>query len=530
VIRDLRDGSGSAEVEADVCLVGGGAAAIAIASRLAGSKLRVALLEAGGLASENATQALYRGESVGPPRQPLDASRLRYLGGSTNHWAGLCGPLRERDFRPRPWLPHSGWPLGLEELAPWYREAWSLCGVDPGALAPDLASALGRPLPPIGAETLTPFLLHYTPALRFGEAFRPLLQGARNVEVVLHANATHLQASPDAGRVEHVAFRSLEGRAGVARARAYVLCCGGVENARLLLLSDDIEPAGLGNRRDVVGRFFMDHPFVRTGEVVQTGAAPLEALYSDFARADLRYRPAFALAEALERDHELTGCSAYLWRSDDHRSDATRAARRLADAAARAEWPPDLAHDVAAVARDLGGLYEDAFAADPPAPRPPRLEILCLLEQPPDPASRIVLSDHRDALGLRGARLEWRLGERERRTLEVMTDAIAAELGRLGLGRVRVDHWLAEHDGWGKEPVDYNHHMGATRMSDDPADGVVDASGRVHGVANLYVAGSSVFPTGGITNPTLTIVALALRLADHLRSAFGGSGTTATIR
>jgi choline dehydrogenase-like flavoprotein len=182
------------------------------------------------------------------------------------------------------------------------------------------------------------------------------------------------------------------------------------------------------------------------------------------------------------------------------------------------------------VARDLGGLYEDAFAAEAPLPRPPRLEILCLLEQTPDPGSRITLSEHRDALGLRGVRVDWRVGERERRTLETITETIAAEFGRLGLGRARVDHWLAEHGGWGTGPMDYNHHMGATRMSDDPATGVVDANGRVHGIANLYVAGSSVFPTCGVTNPTLTIVALGLRLADHLRSTLADSGSTATIR
>jgi choline dehydrogenase-like flavoprotein len=111
------------------------------------------------------------------------------------------------------------------------------------------------------------------------------------------------------------------------------------------------------------------------------------------------------------------------------------------------------------------------------------------------------------------------VGERERRTLERLTTTIAAEFARLELGRVRLAHSLLEHEGWGPHPMDYNHHMGTTRMSDDPGVGVVDASSRVHGIDNLYVAGSSVFPTAGVANPTLSIVALALRLADHLRSS-----------
>ena len=517
VIRDLAREPDGAVFEADVCLVGAGAAGIALARRLARSALRVVLLEAGGLEPDDATQALYRGENVGLPRHALDASRLRYFGGSTNHWTGLVAPLQPRDFRARPWIPRSGWPIGPEDLAPYYAEAAALCGLEPAVLGRDLAGTLGRTLPPISEEKLPPFLLHYAPCLRFGEAYGPELSGAVNVDVVLHANAVRVQVDAEARRVDHVAFRTLDGRAGRARARAYVLCCGGIENARLLLLSDDVEPRGLGNRHDVVGRFFMDHPFVRAGEVVQTGSIALDALYPDFERDGRRYRPAFALGESLERTHELTGCAAYLWRSDDQRAEATRAAARLLDASRGGRWPDDLAHEVATVARDLAGLYADLLG-EPPATPPPRLEILCLLEQTPDPESRVSLSGERDALGLRRVRVDWRVGERERRTLVVMVETLAAELGRLGLGRVRLSHWLAEHDGFEPAPMDYNHHMGTTRMSLDPASGVVDASCRVHGLANLYVAGSSVFPTSGVANPTLTLLALALRLADHLRA------------
>ncbi|HEX2484763.1 MAG TPA: GMC family oxidoreductase, partial [Myxococcota bacterium] len=310
---------------------------------------------------------------------------------------------------------------------------------------------------------------------------------------------------------------------------AYVLCCGGIESARLLLLSDDVAPRGLGNERDLVGRFFMDHPFLRTGELVQTGAEALDEIYPDFERGGRRFRPALRLGEALERRHELSGCALYLWRSDDHRSEATRAAARLHDAARRVAWPDDLAHDVAAVAADLAGLYDDVLG-DPVGPRAPRLEIMCLLEQAPDPESRVSLSSERDDWGQRRARVDWRLGERERRTLELATESLARELGRLGLGRVRLAHWLDAHEGFAPGPLDYNHHMGTTRMSDDPGRGVVDASCRVHGVENLYVAGSSVFPTSGVSGPTLTLLALALRLADHLVAVLARSGSTATMR
>jgi choline dehydrogenase-like flavoprotein len=144
-------------------------------------------------------------------------------------------------------------------------------------------------------------------------------------------------------------------------------------------------------------------------------------------------------------------------------------------------------------------------------------------EQAPNPDSRVLLSAERDALGSRRADLAWRLGEIDKHTARVFARTLDAELRRLGKGSVTPSDWLSEPGpGWpvdptiGNHPLANYHQLGGTRMGDDPRQSVVDADCRVHGYANLYVAGSSVFPTGGWANPTLTIVALALRLADHL--------------
>jgi choline dehydrogenase-like flavoprotein len=519
MIRDFEAGLGEGLITADCCLVGAGAAGITIASHLAGSGLRVVTLEAGGLESEEVSQALYRGENRGLPRRPFEATRLRFFGGSTNHWTGLCGPLEPRDLQARRWIPHSGWPIAYAELARYYPRAWEWVGLDAGRVNLDHETAIGRELPKIAPEKLQSGLLHYSPAIRFGSAFRETLEADRDHDVILHANATHIQVDAEARRVEHIDFRTLNGLTGRVRARAYVLCCGGLENARLLLLSRDVEKNGIGNRRDTVGRFLTDHIFVTTGEVVQTGEVDLDELYVDFERAGAHYRPAFELSEELEREHELARGAAYFWRSDDHRSEATRAARRVYEAFRRAEFPEDLGHDALAIARDLSGLLGDFTSDEPEQPPRPRLEVRALLDQTPNRESRITLSGERDALGLPRIAVNWRLRESDRRTLLLLTETVAAELGRLGLGRVRMAHWLDEHDGWPSHPMDYNHPMGATRMSRDPAEGVVDSDARVHGTENLYIAGSSIFPTGGVVNPTLTIVALSMRLADHLRDS-----------
>lgn len=519
MIRDLDDESDDSVVSTDVCIVGAGAAGITIAKGLAGSGLRVAVLESGGLGAERATQDLYLAQNAGLPRLPFDATRLRLFGGTTNHWTGICGLLEERDLRPRPWVPHSGWPISYDELVLYYPRALGVVGLDESRIALDHEEAIGRKLPEIAPERLPSVLLHQSPALRFGEHYRDELRSDADCEVVLHANATHIQLDSQARHVEKIAFRTLGGVSGHARARAYVLCCGGLENARLLLLSRDIERGGVGNRHDTVGRFLMDHPFVRTAEIIQTSDVRLDELYVDFERHEKRYRPALTLSEEEERRHQLTRAAAYLWRSDDHRSDSTRAARRVWDAFLSGRIPEDFAHDATAIASDLAGLFGDLRRDDSEATKRPRLELMGLLEQTPNRESRIELGAERDALGLPSMVVQWQLTDRDRRTLLRLAENVAAEFARLGLGRVRLEHWLAEHEGWPTQPMDYNHPMGTTRMSQDAVDGVVDSNARVHGIDNLYVAGSSIFPTAGVVNPTLTIVALSLRLADHLRTS-----------
>ena len=142
---------------------------------------------------------------------------------------------------------------------------------------------------------------------------------------------------------------------------------------------------------------------------------------------------------------------------------------------------------------------------------------LCAAEQAPNPDSRVSLVEERDALGLPRIALDWRLTELDKRSLQAGHQAVALELGRTGLGRLQIEDWLtADVTTWTPTLTGGHHHIGTTRMSEDPARGVVDGDCRVHGIANLYVAGSSVFPTSGSANPTLTVVALALRLAAHL--------------
>jgi len=537
MIDDLRTLPAGTTIAADLCLIGGGAAGITIARELAGSKVRVCLVEGGGFEYEEETQALYDGRSSGAP-VALQGGRLRLLGGSTHHWGGRCAQLEELDLRRRDWVPHSGWPLRRAELEPYYVRARTMAGfAAPWLTDAATLGALGVTLPGINEQWLRPFLWRYTPASPgsgawdFATAYRPALQLAGNVQVLLHANFKAFAATDDRSRVHALTVGALGGPSATILARDYVLCCGGIENARLLLLGAEQNGGGFGNAHDNVGRFFMQHTRGPTGVLQSDGRLTrLQGQFNILRGADgLQTEVGLALAPALQEAEGLLNASAALQYLGDPDS-GIAAAQDIWRALLDGHWAQDMGEKTAHIAADAGELARavrhrlaagHSLSAEGAEGVPSRSASIVLdLEQAPDPQSRITLDTERDAMGLRRVRADWRLGELERRTAARFTSLIGAEFARLGIARCRLEPWLQDQ----RAPLtdamkETYHHIGTTRMADDPRDGVVDRNGAVHGMRNLYVAGSSIFPTGGQANPTLTIVALALRLADRLRPA-----------
>ena len=243
MIEDLRDYPRGLATQADICLIGAGAAGITIARELAGTGLRVCLIEGGGLQYEYAeSQALYSGTNVGLPMS-LEGGRLRFFGGTTNHWAGRCAPLSEIDFRRRPWISHSGWPLDRAEIDPYYQRAREVAGFGSKWRSDaETLALLKAPLPSLNPEWLRPFIWNYAPAMkdaptwRWANAYGTHLAEADNIRTLLHANFAEFSLSRDRTRVVSLTVRALTGATAVIEAEKYVLCCGGIENARLLLL------------------------------------------------------------------------------------------------------------------------------------------------------------------------------------------------------------------------------------------------------------------------------------------------------
>jgi choline dehydrogenase-like flavoprotein len=507
--------------QADLCIIGGGAAGIAIAREFIDSGRSVILLESGGLEPDARVQDLHRGEN---PRGDftLHESRFRQLGGTTAVWGGWCAPFDALDFERRDWVPHSGWPITQQTLMPYYQRAQALCQLGEFRYeVADWPGLAGRTFA-LDAAKLSHRLWQLSPPTRFGEAYRGELTAAQNVTLLLHATATEIVTGDSAEAVTEVRIANLAGRRGRVRARRYVAACGGIETPRLMLLSRGVETAGLANGHDLVGRYFMEHPHPDAGGVLVSG---------DIRRFDAYVRRSFgddgivvAFGPSPDAQRRLRILNSSIAVGGSLRlgpSEAWDSMTKLARAVEHGHWPASAATHAGRVLGNLEGLLREGYRRRKQEPVR-GYSFIARTETAPDPANRVTLSDERDALGQPRARLQWRPGRAERTTIEKTMRLVAAEFGRLNVGRIRLNELLLADDArWSENLSWFGHHMGTTRMSETPRSGVVDANCRVHGLANLYIAGSSVFPTSGYANPTLTLLALSLRLADHLKSSEG---------
>jgi choline dehydrogenase-like flavoprotein len=517
-------------VTADICVVGAGPAGLTTACDLLRAGLEVLVLEAGPAHPSRGGDVVDGTDSVGLP-YPLDRSRAAGVGGSGLRWdidTPVGGPfvrlraLDALDLEPRPGL-RGGWPLARDDLDPWYARAWDTFGLRP--LPPEQVD--GAPAPLVAAD------FTFGRAATFTERLPRELQQAARGRLLAGTRVLEVLTGDDGREVTGLRCTGPSGPLTVT-ARRYVLAGGGVENARLLLASRSSGPQGLGNRHDQVGRFFMEHPHYASGVLVVPDGRLLTqperwAVVGVDGQARMRK---LRLSDDVLRQHDLPGAAFFV---------TPRAARKPVHVDAAGTLDVELTTAVHQLRMALltrrrdelsGRDVRRAIAGAPPLIRsawqqrralaghrhglPPDRPVVFTLsvmaEQLPDPASRVRLVSARDRWGVPRAELDWRVAELDRCAMARRHRLAAPALERAFGGTVLsfVDALAEPHMGEGY------HHMGTTRMSADPEEGVVDSDCRVHGMRNLWVAGSSVFATGGYANPTLTVVALAHRLADRL--------------
>jgi choline dehydrogenase-like flavoprotein len=512
----------------DIVVVGAGAAGITLALEMMGSGKSVCLIESGGMGFEPDCQQLYQCIDTGAYSAAVEG-RLRQLGGATNLWGGRCGMLDELDMAEKPWAPDSFWPLARSELDGWYDRARLICGFD--APWPTLDRVLERLPTTIRTQSsiVTPYVWWLTPqegenGLNFAKRYRDSLAADQHTTLLLHMNLTRLVTSESGNAIVAAEFCSLAGKKLEIRASQFVLACSGIENSRMLLIGDGVRP--IGNEKDVVGRYFMQHPRAPAGivapsqrrsEMVQLFNWHVFGASGDGAQRQCQV--GLTLTPEARKSQSLMNASfAFIYNYPV--TGGKQAIQDIGHDLGHGHWPPHLGSKVTNILLDLESL-DDLMKHALYHREYPFIEsasIVVDLEQLPDRDSRITLSDKKDRLGSPEAVINWKLNEQERKTARVGITAAASELARLGLGRTRLEPWIESDSQDLSTALSPTYHfLGGTRMASDSAKGVVDRTCKVHSVDNLYIAGSSVFPSGGHINPTLTIVALAARLADHLK-------------
>ena len=541
---DLSDGE---TLSTDLCIVGAGAAGISMALEFIDSGIEVLLLESGGVALEKDTQALYSG-AVADQRlhSPPDRYRQRCFGGSTTIWGGRCVPFDAIDFETRDYVAQSGWPFGHEELMPYYVRANRLC--EAGEFAYTDVEAFAAPRRTMikgfhSASFSSNTLERFSCPTDFGARYAHRLRAASKMRVLLHANVTELKINTAGNAIDTLKVCTLTGKSFKVRAKQVVVAAGGLEVARLLLANRDVHRNGIGNDHDVVGRYYMCHVAGTIGAL--TIASTADAVWHGYDISDegVYCRRRLALTPEAQRTLRIGNFIARLHHpriaDPAHRTGILSLlylarrfipyeyAKRLDEGKATDPrlWLQHLCNVIGDPFATLAFVWhlmrdrkfaERKFPSLIVAPKNNCYSLDFHAEQQPNPASRVTLGHEQDALGQPRLRIDWRYTRQDVETVQRALALFAREIERSRVGRFQynpqtVETEMTRYGAYG------GHHIGTARMGSDPHVSVTDANGRVHGVDNLFVAGAALFPTSSQANPTLTIVALALRMADHLK-------------
>jgi choline dehydrogenase-like flavoprotein len=512
VIRDLLSDTPPPGLLADICIAGAGAAGITLAVEFARKGKKVLLLEGGGAVREDSSQALYDSEVVGLPHRGIHTGRIRVKGGTTVRWGGQILELGALDFTSRPGVPDSGWPFPKTELTSFYERALELEGLAKVQRS-DAAVWRDLGLPFTQFADLEAYLSRWCPEPNFARLHNKALTTHPNIHLWLHASAVELMTVGETAT--GVRCRTLTGVEAIFRAHNYIFALGGIESSRFFL-----QPRSGGlpwNRSGLLGQHFQDHIDCNAAQVIPHDLGGFHDTFDPIISHGFKYLPKLRLLPHLQaRQGTLSiGSTMAFEDTGKARMQAKHTIRSLMRGRFREVTGGNLSH----TAKHVPMLFHQAwrFYVKRRAYAPPTVRIFLRIhcEQEPTSQSSITLSDQLDPLGLFRVRFDWKISERELETIRQYV--LIAQRTLSDIARIIPDpdlmsgsaNFLTRCD-------DSNHHMGGMRMSTSDSTGVVDPNLRLYGLTNTYICSSAVFPCSGFSNPTHTVLALALRLSDHL--------------
>ena len=515
MIHDLLSEKPTAGFVADICIVGAGAAGIALAVESARKGRKVLLLEGGGAVREDSSQGIYDSEIVGLPHRGIHTGRIRVKGGTTVRWGGQILELDALDFTPRPGIPESGWPFPKTELTPFYERALHLEGLAEVERS-DEAVWRDLNLPFTQFDGLEAYLSRWCPEPNFARLHNKTLRTHPNIHLWLHASAVELMT--DADTATGLRCRTLNGIETIFRARRYIFCLGGIESSRFFLQP---RPGGLPwNRSGLLGQHFQDHIDCNAAVIEPHDLASFHDTFDPIIAHRFKYLPKLRLLPHLQTELGVLNIGSTISFEDTGkvRFQAKHTIRNLM----RGRFGEVTRDNVFHTAKYLPMLFRQAwrYKIQRRAFAPSEVRILLRIhcEQEPTSRSSITLTDQRDPLGLFRIRFDWQISDRELETIRQYV--LVAQRALADLARITPDPDLMSFNpAFTARCDDSNHHMGGMRMSTSDTSGVVDTNLRLYGFSNTYICSSAVFPSSGFSNPTHTVLALALRLSDHLDQA-----------
>ncbi|MBD2359406.1 GMC family oxidoreductase [Tolypothrix sp. FACHB-123] len=532
MLIDARKLTADETINCDICIVGAGAAGITLAYELCDTGMEVVLLESGGMKFEDNTQDLNKGDVNLKVHGPLEEYRRRQFGGATTAWGGRCVPFDEIDFETRSYVPHSGWPITKRDLDPYYARAHVYCDI--GAYTYDVKEVFSdhnsqqSMIPGLKSEEIELNKLYrFSPPTNFGKKYIDKLKKSRNIKIFLYANCLKIITDDEGNNVSHLKVGTLLKNECYFYAKQYILALGGLEVTRLLLLSNDVHSQGIGNHSNLLGRFYMCH-FAHYAEVQFTSQDVL--IGYEKTSEGVYCQRAITVNEEIQRQQQLLNMRAFMERpnpSDPSHNNGTLSGTYLALSLFNKKIPD---HNLLAHLKNIVFDFNDVLIFSqkwiaqkkfgkrklPAVIFKNNGNIYNLridTEQVPNPDSRVTLSDNLDSFGLNRLKVDWQYTDLDVQNMSKTTKLIEQALINSGVGKIRVlpNSNLKALKG---------HHIGTTRMASTPNSGVVDENCKVYGLNNLYIASSSVFPTSSYANPTLTLLAITLRLADHIKSFY----------
>lgn len=479
IFKDYKafDGSG---FKPTVCIIGSGPAGMSLALKLEKQNIPSLIIEAGDLEYTAKSQDAYKGKVIGDEYPKLDTARLRYFGGTSNHWGGLCRPLDDIDFEVRDGFKNSGWPITKKDLSLYSKEAESILEID--AFPEDMQIT-----DDLHEITFRTSKNKHGNRLSFGEKYLEHVKRSKLISVLINSPVKSLV--PSNKKITHVNIASSKNKSQNIYAEYFCLCTGGIENSRMLLWSNELHNGKVVPHKSALGKYWMEHPHYDVGQSLFYRPSTL----TDERNTLVRF---FAPSAKFLRENAIGNFACRIYRPTNG-------------------FKEGLTADAICTAANLVNKFKD----NPVEPGRCIQDIKASWGQLPVSANRIELSNEKDALGIPRVNLYWKKQPIDKLTAQIAAKAFGAYLIGKDIGRLKLASWLADGQDYPSddEKIGY-HHMGGTRMATSYENGVVDANCKVFDMDNLFIGGSSVFPTGGHANPTYTIVQLALRLGTHISS------------